>query len=277
MAGTDTTRAWIGEGGPVIVLVEPQLAENIGTAARAMANFGLDALRIVNPREAWPSERARAVASGADRVIDKVEVYSTLAEALADLNFVYATTARDRGLAKPVEGPAEAAAEMARRLAGGERTGVIFGRERTGLYTEEVGFADRLLTFPVNPAFASLNLAQAVLLVGYEWFRTRQAPLPFGTNDASPMATKDQLFGLFGHLEGALSRAGFFRPPEKEAAMVKNIRAIFHRTELTDQDIRTLRGMIVALEHGRGDKRNRIVPDATGALVRPAAPGEEEG
>ncbi len=168
MAGTNSERELLTEG-PAIILAFPQLGENIGMVARAMANFGLSELRLVSPRDGWPSEKARSAASRADHVIDGAKLYETLEEALADLNFVYATTARDRDGFKPVRSPIVAARELRHRFKEGEKVGIIFGRERTGLTNAEVALADEIVTFPVNPAFASLNLAQAVLLMSYEW------------------------------------------------------------------------------------------------------------
>src|SRR6516164_3443046 len=199
-SGTDHTREWSALAGPIIVLVEPQLGENIGTAARAMANFGLTRLRLVRPRDAWPNIHARRAASGADMVLDRAELFDTVAAAIADCSFVLATTARAHDQAKPVIGPAEAAAQMAPRLARAETVAVMFGRERWGLENEEVGLADRIVTFPVNPAFASLNLAQAVLLVSYEWFKAAGGDVPFRMPQRSPPAGKEQLFAFFATL-----------------------------------------------------------------------------
>ena len=158
--------------GPAIILVEPQLGENIGMVARAMANFGLVELRLVNPRDGWPSEKARAAASRADHVIDAVKVFDDLASALADLNFVFATTARQRDGFKSVRGPVEAGRVLRARHETGQRTGILFGRERFGLYNDEVGLADEIVTFPVDPDFSSLNIAQAALLMSYEWMKS---------------------------------------------------------------------------------------------------------
>src|SRR5690606_36458697 len=165
MSGTNSELELI-TGGPVIVLVEPQLGENIGMVARAMANFGLSELRLVSPRDGWPNEKARAAASRADHVIEGARLFDDLKEAIADLHFVYATTARQRDGFRPVRAPVEATASLRQRAKAGERTGILFVRERTGLEMEEIGLADEIITFPVNPAFASLNLAQAVLLLG---------------------------------------------------------------------------------------------------------------
>ena len=177
-AGTDKTKRWIEQPAPVVVLVEPQLGENIGAAARAMANFGLSRLRLVKPLQGWPNEKARVMAAGADRVLDNAQLYDSLDEAIDDCSFVLAATARNHDQAKPVIGAAEAAAEMAPRVAAGETVAIVFGRERNGLENHEVGLADRILTLPVNPAFASLNLAQAVVIVGYEWFKQAAARCP---------------------------------------------------------------------------------------------------
>jgi tRNA/rRNA methyltransferase len=238
-----------GRPGPAIILVEPQLGQNIGTAARAMANFGLTELRLVNPRDGWPNEEAIKAASGAAWVIEGARLFSSVEEAIADLGLVYATSARLREMAKPVVGPAQAAPELRRRIEAGERAGILFGRERTGLDNDEVALADAVLTYPVDPRFASLNLAQAVLLMGYEWFKvsgaeiTTRGPAP----EEMPLAPKAEVMGLFEHLEQELDAAGFFRPPEKRHRMIHNLRSLFLRASLTSQDIRTLRGIIVAL------------------------------
>src|ERR1700722_3852125 len=235
-AGTDHTKEWSALAGPVVVLVEPQLGENIGTAARAMANFGLTRLRLVRPRDAWPNVHARRAASGADALLDGATLYDSLEAAIADCSFVLATTARAHDQAKPVIGPAEAAIEMAPRLAAGETVAVVFGRERWGLVNDEVGLADFIITFPVNPAFASLNLAQAVLIIAYEWFRVASGgALPFAMPLRSPPAGKEQLLAFFATLERELERVEFFRPPEKRGTMTLNLRNIFTRMEPTQQ------------------------------------------
>jgi tRNA/rRNA methyltransferase len=233
---------------PAIVLVEPQLSENIGTAARAMANFGLTDLRLVKPRDGWPSDKARSAASGADHVIDRVRVFTSLPEAIADLTFVYATTARMREVAKRVVGPREAASASLAQIRVGNAVGYLFGRERTGLNNEEVSLADEILTLPVNPSFSSLNIAQAVLIVAYEWRLVAAGEtLPFATEIAE-QAPRDQLVAMFEHLENALDDAGFFRPSEKRPHITLAIRAMLQRAGLTEQEVRTLRGMIAALE-----------------------------
>jgi tRNA/rRNA methyltransferase len=269
-AGTDHTKEWSAIGGPVIVLVEPQLGENIGTAARAMANFGLTRLRLVRPRDAWPNVHARRAASGADAVLDDARLFDSVEAALADCRFVLATTARAHDQAKPVISPAEAAAEMAPRLAAGETVAVLFGRERWGLINEEVGLADRIVTFPVNPAFASLNLAQAVLIVAYEWFNhATGGALPFAMPRRSPPAGKEQLLAFFATLERELERVEFFRPAEKRTTMTVNLRNIFTRMEPTQQDIQTLHGVIMSIAEGRkGPAQGGILDGREAALLR---------
>ncbi len=252
---------------PSIILVEPQLPDNIGMVARAMANFGLEQLRLVNPRDAWPNERARIAASGATFVIDEAQAYPTFEASLGDLTWVAATTARQRDLAKPVMTPAEAMAEARRRIGRGERAGIVFGRERNGLETSEIANADAIIMIPVDNRFASLNLAQAVLLLGYEWMKldpaaslgrvtTYEMPRDAGVHGRgfSP-ATKAQLTGFFEHLESELDHSAFFNPPEKRPTMVQNLRSMFTRLGASEQEVRTLRGIVKAL--ARGDRRNR--------------------
>jgi len=268
-AGTDHTREWSAFGGPIVVLVEPQLGENIGTAARAMANFGLTRLRLVRPRDAWPNVHARRAASGADAVLDGAALYDSLPAALADCSFVLATTARAHDQAKPVIGPAEAAREMAPRLAAGETVAVMFGRERWGLMNDEVGLADRIVTFPVNPAFASLNLAQAVLIVAYEWFKAAGGALPFRMPLRSPPAGKEQLFAFLATLERELERVEFFRPAEKRDTMTINLRNIFTRMAPSQQDIQTLHGVVTAIAEGRkGPARGGILDGREAGMLR---------
>lgn len=249
MAGTDRQRAMMKEG-PAIVLVEPQLGENIGMVARAMANFGLSELRLVKPRDGWPNEKARAAASRADHVIDGVTVHETLEEAIADLNFVLATTARERDGFKPVRSPVEACRALRPRFAGGQATGILFGRERWGLTNEEVALADEIVTFPVNPAFASLNIAQAVLLMSYEWMKSGldvETATPFSGPDMRP-ATKAEMQGLFNHIEEALDARGYFRPADKKPKMIDNLRAVLSRQGFYEPEISVLRGVISSLD-----------------------------
>ncbi|WP_378942786.1 RNA methyltransferase [Mesorhizobium sp. ANAO-SY3R2] len=236
---------------PVIILVEPQLGENIGMVARAMANFGLAELRLVNPRDGWPNEKARAAASRADHVIDAVEVFPDLASALADLNFVFATTARERDGFKEVRGPVEAGRALRGRSIAGQRTGIMFGRERFGLYNEEVGLADEIVTFPVDPGFSSLNIAQAVLLMSYEWMKSGledETKTNFSGPEMAP-ATKQQLQGLFDHLEAALETRGYFRPAAKKPKMVDNLRAVLTRAGFHEPELKVLRGVVASLDY----------------------------
>jgi tRNA/rRNA methyltransferase len=268
-AGTDKTRRWLTTPAPVVVLVEPQMGENIGAAARAMANFGLSRLRLVKPVQGWPNERATVMAAGADRVLEAAELYDSLEAAIGDCSFVVATTARVHDQAKPVISAEQAAAEMAPRIAQGETAALVFGRERYGLENHEVGQADRILTLPVNPAFASLNLAQAVIVVGYEWFKLTGTGLPFATAERSPPAPKEQIAAFFANLESELEKVEFFRPAEKRNVMRVNLRNIFQRLELTQQDVRTLHGVVNALAQGRkGSARGGVLDNAEAARLR---------
>jgi tRNA/rRNA methyltransferase len=254
-AGTDRTKPSRG-GGPAIILVRQQLAVNIGMSARAMANFGLADLRLVSPREGWPRtgayrKGAYAAAAGAVHLLEAARLFETVEAAIRDLNFVWASTARERGQHKPILTPAEAMPESARKITSGEKHGVLFGPERTGLANDEVALADAVLTFPVNPAYASLNLAQAVLLTGYEWMRAAtDAKPPFALVERSPAAPREMVLSFFDYLEAELARAGFFRPNSKQPVMQRNLRNIFHRMQLTEQDVRSLRGMVVRLVEG---------------------------
>lgn len=249
MAGTDSSITITLTPSPAIILCEPQLGENIGTAARAMANFGLWDLRLVRPRDGWPNERAVNAASRADHVIERVRVFETLEEAIADLTLVYATTARSRDLQKTVLGPEEAATNLAAHIGGGRKAGLLFGRERWGLLNEEVALADAIVTLPVEPAFASLNIAQAVLLLSYEWRRHSEAgtELPF-SDSLSDVAPREELVGLFGHLEATLDESGFFTAPDKKPTVVNNLRTMLERGKFTSQEIRTLRGVISSID-----------------------------
>ncbi|GHC60583.1 RNA methyltransferase [Limoniibacter endophyticus] len=232
---------------PIIILVEPQMGENIGMVARAMANFGLRELRLVNPRDGWPNEKAVAAASKADHVIEATKVFDTLEEALADTQYVLATTARQRDGFKPVHGPEAACRQVATRV--DQRCAILFGRERWGLTNEEVARADAIVTFPVDPDFTSLNIAQAVLLVSYEWRRAEQQgeKLPFVGPETLP-AQKHELYGMFDQLEDALDRRGYFRPETKKAKLIDNMRAVLTRPGFTSAEISLLRGLINSLD-----------------------------
>jgi tRNA/rRNA methyltransferase len=278
-SGTDKSKPWTDVAGPIVVLVEPQLGQNIGTAARAMANFGLSRLRLVKPRDGWPDIQATRAASGADAVLDGVQLFDTLEAALADCQFVLATTARAHDQAKPVIGPEQAAREIAPRVAGGETVAVVFGRERWGLENDEVGLADRIVTFPVNPAFASLNLAQAVLVIAYEYFKlARDGALPFTMPVRSPPAGKQQLFAFFENLEAELEKVEFFRPPEKRATMTINLRNIFARMQPSQQDVQTLHGVVMALAEGRkGPARGGVLDGREAGMLRTLLAEHGEG
>src|SRR5262245_8321192 len=269
-AGTDKTKNWIEVPGPIIVLVEPQLGENIGAAARVMANFGLSRLRLVKPRDGWPNMQARRAASGADRILEDAQLCDTVEAAIADCTLVLATTARAHDQAKPVISPDAAATLLAPRVAGGENVAVLFGRERYGLQNEEVALADRVVTFPVNPAFASLNLAQAVAVVAYEWFKLASGGvLPFAMPQKSPPAGKEQVQAFFANLKRQLDQIEYFRPLEKRATMLVNLRNIFARMQPTQQDIQTLHGIVVALSEGRkGPARGGVLDGEEAAALR---------
>jgi tRNA/rRNA methyltransferase len=269
-AGTDKTKRWIEQPAPVVVLVEPQLGENIGAVARAMANFGLSRLRLVKPLQGWPNEKARVMAAGADRVLDNAVLYDSLGGAIGDCSFVLAATARNHDQAKPVIGADAAAAEAALRVAAGETVAIVFGRERNGLENHEVGLADRIVTLPVNPAFASLNLAQAVVIIGYEWFKQASGgELPFVMPEKSPPAAKQQLAAFFADLEHELEKVEFFRPEEKRGTMSVNLRNIFQRMAPSQQDMRTLHGVIMAIAQGRkGPARGGVLDPAGAEMLR---------
>ncbi len=239
---------------PAVILVEPQLGDNIGAAARAMANFGLGELRIVAPRDGWPNESARSYAANALSVVDNAKVFPDLKAAVADLHYVIATTARRRDMNKPVLEPEDAAQEMVARTKARQNCGVLFGKERSGLENDDIAIADVIVSAPVVAAFASINLAQAVLLIAYEWRKallsgtTSSAELadPAGQASSTP-ATQDELLGFFEHLERELDASGFLRPPEKRPRMVRGIRNMFKRMGATDQEVRTLRGIVASL------------------------------
>jgi tRNA/rRNA methyltransferase len=236
---------------PIIILVEPQLAENIGMVARAMANFGLSELRLVSPRNGWPKKGAHSAASGAVHVLEAARLYDTAREAIADLNYVFATTARERGQMKRVFAPEAAMREAQGRIGEGQGVGILFGRERTGLENDEVSLADSIVTFPVDPKFSSLNLAQAVLLVSYEWHKLATGgALPFSGEIRSPPARREMLTSFFDYLEAELEAVNFY-PEDKKPIMARNMRDIFHRLAMTEQEVRTLRGAIRALAEGR--------------------------
>src|SRR3982075_2723721 len=274
-SGTDKTKSGSTLAGPVVILVEPQLGENIGMAARAMGNFGLTRLRIVNPRDGWPNVHARRAASGADHVLDHVELFDTVEQAVADCTLLFATTARAHDQAKPVVAPEAAAREIAAEITGGGEVGILFGRERYGLQNEEVARANRIVTFPVNPGFASLNLAQAVLLIGYEWFKlSTEGELPFAMPERSERASQYQMQAFFDNLVRELDKVEFLRPVEKRETMLVNLRNIFARMEPTKQDMHTLHGVVMAIAEGRKGPAKGGVLDGEQATRLGALPSE---
>lgn len=230
---------------PACILVRPQLGENIGAAARAMLNFGLDHLRLVAPRDGWPNPAAQAMASGAGRVLDAARLCENVEDAVADFHFVFATTARPRDLTKEVYAPEAAMALAAQKIARGEKVGVLFGPERAGLENDDIAQANAIITVPVNPEYPSLNLAQCVLLVGYEWRRATREVVPVEEVLAgSERAGAADVAHLARHYEERLEAAGFFFPPHKAQAMRTNLRNMWSRFPLTTQDVRTLHGVL---------------------------------
>lgn len=235
---------------PIIILVNPQLGENIGACARAMLNCNLTELRLVKPRDGWPSESALANASGADALINNAKLYETTQEAIADLQLVYATSARQFSLNKPIDDLEQAAQTL---VESDLACGVLFGPERTGLHGDDVALASRLLTIPLNPSFSSLNIAQAVLLVAYGWHRAQGLAQP----QLSPRierqqpATQEQVEGMIEHFTRELDAADFFTSPNKRPSMIRNLRAAFSRMQPTEQDVQTFRGIVKALVLGR--------------------------
>jgi tRNA/rRNA methyltransferase len=232
---------------PAIILSHPQLGENIGAAARAMKNFGLSDLRLIAPKMAWPNDRAQVLASGAGDILEQARLHDDAAGALADFQLVLATTARGRDVLREILTPAEAAARLRDAAAKGIRTAILFGGERAGLDHDEISLCDALITIP-TAAMSSLNLGQAVLLLGYEWLKSADAtPLSRTRPTIAVPASRQELIDLFDHLEKELDAGGFFFPAAKKEAMVRNIRAMILKSGLTDQQARTIRGMIVAL------------------------------
>lgn len=232
---------------PIIVLVRPQLGENIGKAARAMLNFGLTELRLVAPRDGWPNPNAGPAAAGADSVLAQARVFDTTAEAVADCANIFATTVRKRGVTKPVRTPQEAMADVA--VAYGQ-SAILFGPERSGLEATDVDLARTIITVPINPQFGSLNLAQAVILCAYEWSKL-EAP---GTlvqptaEDTLPPAPQAELDGLVAQIEGLLEPSGYFFPPDREEATRRNLRNLLTKPGWNHLEVRTLRGVLSALE-----------------------------
>lgn len=270
MSGTDKSKTGLTLDGPVIILVEPQLGENIGMAARAMGNFALSRLRIVNPRDGWPNIAAQRAAAGADHILERVELFDTVEQAVAELDLLFATSARAHDQAKPVVGPEAATVEIAGHVASGGKAGILFGRERWGLTNEEVALSNRIITFPVNPGFASLNLAQAVLLVGYEWFKqATSGALPHGMPERSERASQHQIQAFFENLVRELDKVEFLRPAEKRDTMLVNLRNIFTRMDPTTQDMHTLHGVVMAIAEGRkGPAKGGVLDGAQATRLR---------
>ena len=237
---------------PVIILNAPQMAENIGAVARVMANFGLSELRLVSPRDGWPQERAWPLAAGAEGLLNAARVMTSVSEAIADLQLVFATTARPRELQLPILTPRAAAAELEEASRRGERIGLLFGGERAGLETTDIALCQAVVTIPIDPAFKSLNLAQAVAINAYEWRTTLDNTAPVIFREHSPPADGAAMLGLFEHLERELDGAGFFHPPDKRPSMVLNLRSALGKGRLSEQEVRTLRGVVTALSRGRG-------------------------
>ena len=235
---------------PVIVLVRPQLGENIGKAARAMLNFGLTEMRLVNPRDGWPNPSAGPAAAGADIVLEQAKVYSSTAEAVADCEHIYATTVRKRGVTKPVVGPDEAGRLMHSEAG---RHAILFGREASGLETEDVALARHILTVPINPEFGSLNLAQAVILCAYEWSKQANLVQPTAEDEILPPAPQDELDGLVGHFEKLLAPRGYFLPESRAEATMRTLRSVLTKPGWNHLEVRTLRGILSTLERPSRD------------------------
>jgi tRNA/rRNA methyltransferase len=241
---------------PVIILVEPQLGENIGMVARAMANMGLSSLRLVAPRDGWPNDKAIAASSGASHILEAAQLFETLEEAIADCHFVIATSARKHSQAKEILGPQGAAQKTRARIHSGQRVAVLFGRERNGLEADEISSSHAILTFPVLEDFSSLNLAQAVLLFGHSWMLSGGEEgelLPRVTDLGSVPATSKETEGFFEKLVCTLQDKDYFKPNERKEVMKRNLRNIFYRLNLTAQDVQTLHGVLTSLK-GDGNK-----------------------
>ena len=256
---------------PVVVLVRPQLADNIGACSRAMGNGGLFALRLVAPRDGWPQERAWRNSSGADRILDAATVHDSVADAVADLHHVLATCPRPRHIIKPVLTARGAAVELHAITARGLRVGLLFGPERAGLDNDDMACADALVRYPLNPGFMSLNLAQAVMIMAYEWWTAKDEtpPRELMTNETE-VATKGRLENFLGHLTEELDASGFLRNLPKRPGMVRNIRHFFERGEATEQELRTLHGIVTELSLGRR-QRGRAEPEVGEAEIAVAA------
>ncbi len=240
------------DNSPVIVLVRPQLGENIGKAARAMLNFGLTEMRLVSPRDGWPNPSAGPAAAGADIVLEKAVVYETTADAVADCAHVYATTVRKRGVTKPVQSPEEAARDIPRQVG---RSAILFGPERSGLETDDVALARTIITAPINPEFGSLNLAQAVILVTYELSKHADLVTPT-REDILPPAPHEELEGLIAHLEGILEPRGYFFPESRAEATRRTLRGVLTKPGWNHFEVRTVRGVLSSLNRKIRDPKD---------------------
>ncbi|MDX8348646.1 RNA methyltransferase [Cognatiyoonia sp. IB215446] len=229
---------------PAFVLIRPQMGENIGAAARGMWNFGLDRMRIIAPRDGWPNQKAVAMASGAGRLLDEAQIFDDTQAAIADCDYVYATTARPRGLTKPVLTPEVAMAEARAMIAEGRKVAVMFGPERSGMENDDIARANAIISVPVNPDFPSLNLAQCVLLTGYEWRRASVPAQPAHMDAAGDWAEQIEIEKLSQHYEETLDQAGFFFPDHKAANMKTNLRNLWSRMPLTRADVQVLHGIM---------------------------------
>ena len=244
------------ENAPVVILVRPTLSENIGAAARAMMNFGISEMRLVEPKGDWPNQKAINTASGAERVLEAAKIFNTTQEAVSDLQRIYATTARKRDMEKPVLTPRELAGTLHSNAANGEKSGILFGREAKGLNNDDVASSNAIIMVPVNPEHRSINLAQAVLIIGYEWFQATKPKIPEEvTRKGGQAASHGELTGFFDHLEAELDDCGFLYPLQKRPRMVRNIRNIFTRAGLSDQEVKTLRGIVAGLSRPRNRYR----------------------
>jgi tRNA/rRNA methyltransferase len=243
---------------PAFVLIRPQMGENIGAAARAMWNFGLDRMRITSPRDGWPNQKAIAMASGAGRLLDEALMCDSTAEAVADCTYVYATTARPRELTKPIFTPAHAMKDAAQRIANGEKVAVLFGPERAGMENDDIAKANAIISVPVNPDFASLNLGQCVLLIAYEWRQATVETIPATVSMEGDWASQSEMEALATHYEDRMTDAGFFFPEHKAPSMKLNLRNLWSRMPLTRADAQMLHGVMRQMvrwkERGSGDR-----------------------
>ena len=242
--------------GPSIILIDPQLGDNIGSSARAMLNCGLTDLRLVRPRDGWPNPKAVAMASGAKEVLDKTRVYNNTLEAVADLDFVLATTARMRDLSKTVLTPKQAAERIMQHTDLGGKSGVLFGPERSGLTNDDIVLADSVINVPLNPEFSSLNLAQAVLLLGYEWSQKKlthlEVPDTWGQSSSATILEREF---FYQRLEKELDECGFLYPDHLAPTIKRNLRSMFNKTGLTQQEVKTLHGVVSALTEKKSKNR----------------------